>query len=369
MPEYPGWNPGFDPRPVRPKPVGAKQVAAVLDNLVTETSSFEDFATAAKALIEVFLRAGDEESARTVHTAVTGLIERQEKQLADDRARAAMPTDKAETDGLILYNPEDFDEGSYIPDAKVAPLLARLVTDIRNATRYRDHGIEVPNRAFFVGPPGTGKTAASWYLAHQLGRPLVVAPLDAMKSKFVSQTQRNIAAACKYAQDNGNAVLFLDEADTLFPRRDKISMSEEGSNTTGAFLQRSSLLSKDAPDLLIVLASNLETLIDPAVRARVTTHIVFENPDAETRGRIVDRLWRKLAVDDDARTWLIERTAERSGRFLHLLAHDAGRAAIADDVVGADEGTVRVTIAHVRKALLSAAPQEELGKPAVRVIR
>lgn len=364
----PRWNGGFMPRQ-RPNVVGVKETAALLDNLVTENGTFEEFATVGKALLDVYLRAGDEESAREVHRAITALIERQEKQIEEQRRGSNVPTDKAETDGLLIYKPEDFEEGSYIPDAKVAPLLARLVTDIRNATRYRDHGIEIPNRAFFVGPPGTGKTAASWYLAHQLGRPLVVAPLDAMKSKFVSQTQRNIAAACKVAQDNGNAVLFLDEADTLFPRRDKVSMSEEGSNTTGAFLQRSTLLSKDAPDLLIVLASNLAELIDPAIRGRVTTHIVFENPDVETRSRIIDRLWRKLDVDADARAWLIDRTADRSGRYLHLLAHDAGRAAIADDIVGADEGTVRVTIAHVRKALLLAAPQEELGKPAVRVIR
>lgn len=346
------------------KAPGARELAALLDLLLTESNSLEAFAQSAKTLIQAVASSGDNEGAKVVHAAAMGLIERQQAlNAAEEEARRDGPVDKADVDGLLIYKPEDYEEGSYIPEPKVGEALARLVVDMRNATRYRDLGIDVPNRAFFVGPPGTGKTAASWYLAAQLGRPLVVAPLDAIKSRFVGQTQRNLAAAAEVAKSNGNAVLFLDEADTLFPRRDKVSMSDEGQNTTGAFLQRSSILSKDCPDLLIVLASNLAELIDPAIRGRVTTHVVFDNPGVETRTKILAHIWRKLLVDDDARSFIVERTAERSGRYLHLLAHDAARFAIGDDVIGADEGEVRITIAHARKAALCAAPHEELGRP------
>lgn len=353
---------GFVPRPQ--KAPGARELAALLDLLLTQSNSLEAFAQSAKALIQAVANSGDNEGAKAVHAAAMGFIERQQAlNTAEEEARRDGPVDKADVDGLLIYKPDDYEEGSYIPEPKVGEALARLVVDMRNATRYRDLGIDVPNRAFFVGPPGTGKTAASWYLAAQLGRPLVVAPLDAIKSRFVGQTQRNLAAAAEVAKSNGNAVLFLDEADTLFPRRDKVSMSDEGQNTTGAFLQRSSILSKDCPDLLIVLASNLAELIDPAIRGRVTTHVVFDNPGAETRTKILAHIWRKLLVDDDARTFIVERTADRSGRYLHLLAHDAARFAIGDDVIGADEGEVRINIAHARKAALCAAPHEDLGRP------
>lgn len=357
-----GYGDGRNFRMAQKAP-GARELAALLDLLISSNNSMEAFAEAAKKLIQAIADSGDKEAATAIHAAAVGLIERQQALFsAEQDARRDGPVDKADVDGLLIYKPEDFEEGSYIPEPKVGEALARLVVDMRNAKRYRDLSIDVPNRAFFVGPPGTGKTAASWYLAAQLGRPLVVAPLDAIKSRFVGQTQRNLAAAAEVAKANGNAVLFLDEADTLFPRRDKVTMSDEGQNTTGAFLQRSSILSKDCPDLLIVLASNLAELIDPAIRGRVTTHVVFDNPGAETRAKILDHIWRKLDVDDDARTFIIERTAERSGRYLHLLAHDAARFSIGDDSA-IEVATPRITLANARKAALCAAPHEELGKP------
>ena len=364
--QFPYGFPQYDPfrHLGQRRPVGARETAALLDLLLSDKNDIEVFAKTAKALIQVFVDNGDKEGAALIHTAAIGLIERNQAVMAAEEEAAkdgGKTVDKADTAGLIIYKPEDYEEGSYIPEPRVGEMLDRLVVDMKNATRYRDLGIDVPNRVFFVGPPGTGKTAASWYLAHRLGRPLVVAPLDAIKSRFVGQTQRNIAAAAEVAKSNGNAVLFLDEADTLFPRRDKVTMSDEGQNTTGAFLQRSSILSKDCPDLLIVLASNLAELIDPALRGRITTHIPFENPSAETRTKILAHIWRKLGVDDDARQFVVERTAERSGRYLHLLAHDTARFAIGDT----DAEQPRITIAHARKASLAAAPHEDLGKPKV----
>ncbi len=70
----------------------------------------------------------------------------------------------------------------------------------------------------FHGPPGTGKTALAEHMAQQLARPLMVRQASDIVSKYVGETEKNMAAMFAEAEAE-QAVLLLDEADSFLRSR------------------------------------------------------------------------------------------------------------------------------------------------------
>lgn len=68
------------------------------------------------------------------------------------------------------------------------------------------------------GPPGTGKTAFCQWLAHALNKPLLVKRVSDLMSKWVGETEQNIAATFAAAEQDG-AILVLDEVDSFLQDR------------------------------------------------------------------------------------------------------------------------------------------------------
>ncbi|MBA2675762.1 AAA family ATPase [Ramlibacter sp.] len=87
--------------------------------------------------------------------------------------------------------------------------LPRIV----QALKARGHG-----SLCFWGAPGTGKTALAEHIAHSLERPLLVKQASDLMSKFVGETEQNMAAMFREAE-NEKAVLLLDEADSFLQDR------------------------------------------------------------------------------------------------------------------------------------------------------
>lgn len=136
----------------------------------------------------------------------------------------------------------------------------------------------------FYGASGTGKTMAAGVLAHELGAELWHIDLTRLISKYIGETQKNIAAVFDGAKDR-NCVLFFDEADALFARRGDVSDAQD----RYANAEIASLLQQtERFDGITVLSTNLFQNFDEAFRRRITYLIRFPAPDAAAR----ERLWR-----------------------------------------------------------------------------
>lgn len=81
------------------------------------------------------------------------------------------------------------------------------------ALKARGHGT-----LCFYGAPGTGKTALAEHIARSLDRPLLVKQASDLMSKFVGETEQNMAAMFREAEAE-KAVLLLDEADSFLQDR------------------------------------------------------------------------------------------------------------------------------------------------------
>ena len=125
--------------------------------------------------------------------------------------------------------------------------------------------------ALFHGPTGTGKTLAAQALARELGLDVVRVDLASVVSKYIGETEKNLAALFADAERSG-AVLLFDEADALFGKRSEVKDSHDRyANIEVAYL----LQRLEAFNGIAILMTNARQNIDPALLRRLRYVIEF----------------------------------------------------------------------------------------------
>ena len=161
----------------------------------------------------------------------------------------------------------------------------RTVLDRWGVGRHLSYGKGVS--ALFHGDPGTGKTLCAEAVAGELNRPLLLASIPGLLSKWVGQSEQNVQRLFARARTLG-AVLFLDEADSLLTQR------ESGSGSSGsrhdASMVNVLLTELERHDGIVLLATNLPGRLDGALERRLTYRLEFPLPNAVLRADI----WRRL---------------------------------------------------------------------------
>lgn len=139
--------------------------------------------------------------------------------------------------------------------------------------------------ALFSGDSGTGKTMAAHAIASELGTDLYVIDLARVVSKYIGETEKNIASALDAAEEAGAMVLF-DEADALFGKRGTVTdaVGHYANMQVGDLLQRIVRYRG-----LAILTTNLPQNIDRAFDRRMRFRVEFPLPSAPERLRICDQ--------------------------------------------------------------------------------
>lgn len=184
-------------------------------------------------------------------------------------------------------------------------------------------------RVLFHGPPGTGKTLTATLLGKATGREVYRVDLSSVVSKYIGETEKNLAALFDQAR-NREWILFFDEADALFGKRTSVKDAHDryANQEISYLLQR-----VEEFDGLVILASNFRANIDEAFLRRFNAIIRFPFPGEDERREI----WKRTLPAQADRECLAERLArfELSGgnivnivQFAALMAISAGRNAI-----------------------------------------
>ena len=134
-------------------------------------------------------------------------------------------------------------------------------------------------RLLLTGPPGTGKTLAAEVLATAAETDLLRVDLSQVVSKWLGETEKNLAAAFE-AAERTLAVLLFDEADALFASRTEVSDAHDryANLETAYLLQRLETFGG-----LAVLTTNLRHNIDAAFLRRMDFVVDFPTPDEAAR--------------------------------------------------------------------------------------
>src|SRR5262249_52798299 len=131
--------------------------------------------------------------------------------------------------------------------------------------------------ALFAGPPGTGKTMAAEVIANEIKLDVYEVDLTSIVSKYIGETQRNLDRIFSAPEDE-NAVLFFDEADTLFGKRSEVRDSHDRyANSEVSYL----LQKMEVHEGAMILATNLSQHMDEAFLRRFTFTIRFPFPEED----------------------------------------------------------------------------------------
>ncbi len=139
----------------------------------------------------------------------------------------------------------------------------------------------------FAGPSGTGKTMAAEIMAGELGLDLYKIDLATVVSKYIGETEKNLARIFAEAETS-NAILFFDEADALFGKRSEVRDAHDryANIEIGYLLQK-----MEEYEGVVILATNLRKNMDDAFVRRVHCTVEFPFPTEQDRRRIWERVW------------------------------------------------------------------------------
>jgi len=174
-------------------------------------------------------------------------------------------------------------------------------------------------RCLFHGGPGTGKTLTASLLGKRYGLPVYRVDLSRVVSKWIGETEKNLAGLFDQAEDR-NWILFFDEADALFGKRtDASSANDRAANQQIAYL----LQRLEDYSGLAILATNQHDYLDEAFARRFQSAIRFPMPDVAARAR----LWRdcfanqRFAVADIDFDELAQRHELAGGAIINVLRY------------------------------------------------
>lgn len=148
------------------------------------------------------------------------------------------------------------------------------------------------------GPPGTGKSKYGRYLAAQMGKPVLFKRASDLVSKWVGETEQNIAAAFEEAKEEAK-VLIIDEGDTFLRSRERAERSWEVSQVNEMLSQM-----EEHPEPFI-LTTNLMADLDAAALRRFTFKMKFDFMTPAQAARLFERYYKVAAPQRIERNHLL----------------------------------------------------------------
>lgn len=145
--------------------------------------------------------------------------------------------------------------------------------------------LPVSNKVLFYGPSGCGKTLAAYVLAGELEKLMIVVNLGAIVSSKLGETSKNLAKIFKRAASE-NAIIFIDELDSLGKIRDYNQDHGEMKRVVNTILQLFDYLPKES---IIIAATNQINMIDDALRRRFDLVLELVKPDEQHVNELINK--------------------------------------------------------------------------------
>ena len=171
-----------------------------------------------------------------------------------------------------------------------------------------------------TGPPGTGKTMIAKALANEKKCYFMAPTLADLKGEYVGQSSAKVKRIFAEARGNAPTILFIDEADTVFPSRDMGRMGDSfGTDMVNQFLQELDGATTGTQKIFTIAATNRLAAIDPAIRSRLSNQpILVPLPDTEMRKLIFNDLLldsaHPFSLSGGLEDFVLSRSEGMSGR-------------------------------------------------------
>ncbi len=236
------------------------------------------------------------------------------------------------------------DEAS--PDYKLIPKIAyedigglddtiqRLREMVELPMRYPELferlGVEPPKGVLLYGPPGTGKTLLAKAVANETESHFIDVSGPEVMSVYHGGSEKRIREIFKEAEEKSPSILFIDEIDSISPKRDEKTSGEMERRVVAQLLALMDGL-ESRGEIIVIGATNRPNAIDPALRrpGRFDREIEIGIPNKNGRLSILEIHTRSMPLADTVNLeYLATRTHGFVGADLLSLSKEAGMRAI-----------------------------------------
>ncbi|CAN0045160.1 unnamed protein product [Ectocarpus sp. 4 AP-2014] len=182
---------------------------------------------------------------------------------------------------------------------QLAQIRELIELPLRHPQLFNAVGIPPPRGVLMYGPPGCGKTMIARAVASETGAYCFTINGPEIMSKLSGESETNLRKAFDDAEANSPAIIFIDEIDSIAPRRDKAGGEVEKRIVSQLLTLMDGI--KPTSHVVVIAATNRPNVIEPALRrfGRFDRELDIGIPDEEGRLEVLRIKTRTMKLDDD----------------------------------------------------------------------
>lgn len=147
---------------------------------------------------------------------------------------------------------------------QMAQIREMIELPLRHPQLFKTLGVKPPRGVLLFGPPGSGKTLIAKAIANETGAFFFLLNGPEIMSKMAGESEANLRKAFEEAEKNSPAIIFIDEIDSIAPKRDKTNGEVERRVVSQMLTLMDGL--KGRGHVVVLAATNRPNSIDPALR-------------------------------------------------------------------------------------------------------
>jgi transitional endoplasmic reticulum ATPase len=169
---------------------------------------------------------------------------------------------------------------------------------LRHPELFEKIGVEAPKGVLLYGPPGTGKTLLAKAVAGETNANFTSLSGPEIMGKFYGESEERLREFFKQAEENAPSIIFIDEIDSIAPKREEVSGELEKRIVSQLLTLMDGMKSRGK--VVVIAATNRPDSLDPALRrpGRFDREIEIGIPDQKGRLEVLNIHTRGMPIDE-----------------------------------------------------------------------